>query len=141
MARTVAVPRRRTSMLNAYLWLNAVIYVAFAAWITLNPWGTAQAAGFQSLTSGGRTEYLTVYGGLQLGVAAFYVWTALSPGQQRAGLMFSLFLYAAVVAYRSTSLWRYWPVSRVTLSVAALEILLLLGALLLYVRAGGLRNR
>jgi hypothetical protein len=128
-------------MLNAYLWLNVVIYVGFAAWITVNPWGTAQAAGYQSLSSGGRTEYLAVYGGLQLGVAAFYAWSALTPGQQRAGLMFSLFLYVGIVAYRSISLWKYWPVSRVTLSVATLEILLLLGALAIYLRDSGLRNR
>ncbi|MEO7806833.1 MAG: DUF4345 domain-containing protein, partial [Steroidobacteraceae bacterium] len=97
-------------MAAIYLYTNAVLYAALALWVTASPWKTAEAVGYTQLSSGGHTEYLVVYGGLQFGLAAFFAWTAYTASLQRAGLMFALLLYVPIVLFRSISLAKYWPV-------------------------------
>ena len=119
-------------MTAAYLWLNAALYAAFAAWCTLRWASTAQALGFGALDAGGRSEYLTVYGGLQLGLAIVFACTALRPELQRSGLLFALALYVPIVLFRAASAIGHWPLPRTTAAVAVLELVLLAAALALW---------
>jgi hypothetical protein len=122
------------AMTKFYLLFNAVLYAAFALWCTVK-WGqTSQASGYLSLSNAGRSEYLVIYGGLQFGIAAFYACTALNPQYQAIGIVFSLCIYAAIVLYRLTSLWLFWPVGHVTLFLAGMETLLLVGAIVIFTR-------
>ena len=115
----------------AYLYLNAALYALFALWCTLAPGPTAGAIGYTTLTAGGRSEYLVVYGGLELGLAIAFWMLARNPAWNRAGLVVAAALYAPIVAYRAVTLVRYWPVGPVTLGTAVLEIALLAAALVL----------
>jgi hypothetical protein len=115
-------------MANAYLYFNAFLYAAFALWCTVAPTDTAFAVGYETLSRSGLSEYLVVYGGLELGLAFFFVWCA-KTGMQRAGLAFSLALYAPIVAYRLATVAHQWPVASITLFTGILEIVLLLGAI------------
>jgi hypothetical protein len=114
-------------MANAYLYFNAFIYAAFALWCSLDPTQTARAVGYETLSRSGLSEYLVVYGGLELGLAFFFVWCA-RKGMQRAGLAFSLALYAPIVVYRLVTVAHHWPVAPLTLGTGVLEIVLLVGA-------------
>jgi hypothetical protein len=116
----------------AYLYLNSALYIVFAIWMTLSPWRTATAMGFEQLAASGRSEYLVIYGGLQLGLAAFFGFAASSASMHRTGLLFALCLYAPIVLYRVITVWRFWPVKGLTLTVAALEVALLVAALFLF---------
>lgn len=119
-------------MVAAYLWLNALVYLLFSLWCTVRPTQTAAAAGYLALDGSGRSEYLVVYGGLQLGIAAFYTLLALTPDLHRLGLLFSLAIYVAIVAYRAVTVVLYRPVGGVTLAIGAMEAALLVGAALLW---------
>lgn len=122
--------------MKTYLWFNAVLYAVFAAWCTLSPWRTATNIGYLSLSQGGRSEYLVVYGGLQLGLAAIFLLLARGdPGLVRFGVLASACLYAPIVAYRIVTVARFWPVGPTTLAVGTLEFLLLVAAVLLTLRA------
>ncbi|MBL8299831.1 MAG: DUF4345 domain-containing protein [Rhodanobacteraceae bacterium] len=122
-------------MVIAYLLINAVLYAAFALASSLVPERIAAALGF-TLDAQGRVEFLTVYGGLELGLAAFYAWTVYAgPEPQRTGLVFSLFLYAGLVIYRLAGILRYGVPGTTMLAVAGLELFLLLAALALCLRA------
>lgn len=117
-------------MIVAYLWLNAVLYVGFAAWCSLSPAATARAAGFVELTAGGRSEYLVVYGGLQLGLGFVFAYLA-AQGMQRLGLLFALTVTVPLVVFRVISAVRDGPLPGTTLGLAALELgLALAGAAL-----------
>jgi hypothetical protein len=118
----------------AYLWINSLLYLLFAAWVTISPWRTAANIGFQTLSASGRSEYLVVYGGMELGFAAFFALTAFHAGHRRLGLLFALCLYAPIVMYRAITVLRYGPVSTTTLTVAALEVILLIWGAVLWVR-------
>lgn len=118
-------------MLVAYLWLNAALYLVFAIWCTFGWKQTSAAMGYVQLDGSGRSEFLTVYGGLQLGLAGVFAWCA-SSGDTRAGLVLALGVYLAIVSFRVASMLRNRPVSRVTRAVAGLEGALLAMALALW---------
>ncbi len=122
--------------MSIYLWLNAALYALFAVWCTVSPGRTATNLGYESLTAGGRSEYLVIYGGLQLGFAAFFAILARGDASlQRLGVLFALCLYVPIVAYRATTVVKFWPLPSMTLMVAALEGVLLVAALVLYLRS------
>ena len=108
-----------------YLWTNAVVYIAFALWCTMAPTRTAHAAGYLALDNSGISEYLTVYGGLQAGVALFFGMLAMDPRYHILGLRFALLLYVPIVLFRLVSVTMNWPISGTTMTVAAMELVLL----------------
>lgn len=119
-------------MTAAYLWINAVLYAVFGVMCAINPRGTARALGYSLSTQGGLSEYLTVYGGLQFGLAAFFAWVATREDLHQAGLVLALALYIPIVLFRWISVARLWPVDRMTITVGVLEAVLLVIALLLW---------
>ncbi|MBD9477456.1 DUF4345 domain-containing protein [Pseudoxanthomonas sp. PXM02] len=118
-------------MAAAYLYLNAVIYLLLACWCVLAPARTAAAVGYASLTRSGQVEYLSIYGGLQFGLAFLFAWFAWSQ-QMRTGLVLALALYVPIVLFRGIGLLRWWPVEPTTLALAAVEWLMLAAALWLW---------
>ncbi|MCI2245382.1 DUF4345 domain-containing protein [Xanthomonas sp. PPL568] len=120
-------------MAKAYLWFNAALYALLAVWCTLLPAQTAAAVGYVGLDRSGQSEYLVIYGGLQLGMAFLFGYFARTR-QLRTGLLLALGFYVPIVLYRSASLLRLWPVGPTTTGLAAFEIVLLLAALVLWRR-------
>ncbi len=104
-------------MVNAYLWLNALLYIALALWCTLAPESTAQAVGFTALTPAGQTEFLAVYGGMEFGIGLLFAYFARSR-HPRNGLVMALLFYAPIVAWRAYAIaatgcraarpWGWW---------------------------------
>jgi len=121
-------------MTAAYLWLNAALYALFGVLCAVNPRGTAKSLGYTLPTSSGLSEYLTVYGGLQFGLAAFFACVAMRDDLHHAGLVLAVALYVPIVLFRWISVTRLWPVERMTLYVGLLEASLLVMALLLWWR-------
>jgi hypothetical protein len=115
-----------------YLWFNAVIYVVFALWCAIRLDATSQSLGYVAMSSGGRTEYLTVYGGLQWGLALVFAWFAFKPELHRTGVLVAMALYAPLVLHRTIGLLRFGPVEMLTRVVAGLEVLMLALAVLLW---------
>lgn len=124
-------------MVNAYLYLNAALYALLALWCTLFPQTTASAIGYQVLSKSGQSEYLVIYGGLQLGMAFLFAYFARTR-QPRNGLVLALAFYVPIVLYRAFTLAKLWPVEPTTMLLAALEWGLLIAGVLLWT---GLRGR
>lgn len=123
-------------MPRAYLFTNGILYLILAVVCTVRHGQTAKGTGYESLSPAGHSEYLVVYGGLQLGLALFFFVLARDPAVERLGLQFSVLLYGAIVAYRVITLAIYRPANPVTLGTAALEVILLLWALVAWRRLG-----
>lgn len=125
-------------MLKVYLAINALMYAVFAIWCTLAPQKTAAAVGFDFRSGSGRSEFVTVYGGLELGLALFFALAALRGEIQVAGLLFALCLYGAIVPFRAFALVSVPGIERTTYFIAALELVLLIAAVALwYLRKSG----
>jgi hypothetical protein len=115
-----------------YLYLNAALYACFALWCTFAAEKTSVNLGYLSLAPGGRSEYLVIYGGLQLGLAGAFWLLARQPELNRVGVVFALVLYGPIVVYRIVTLFRFWPVATLTVATGCLETVLLLAAMWLY---------
>ena len=83
-----------------FLSVQAVLYAALAAWCTLSPDRTSRALGFGLTNGSARSEYLTVYGGLELGMAVFFALTAANPEWRRLGVVFALATYGSLATFR-----------------------------------------
>ena len=128
----VTASRRETNrvrMAMGYLYLNAFVYLAFALWCTAFPAATALHIGYLDLSSGGQSEYLVVYGGLQFGLAILFYLLARHMAHVRLGVSVALGLYIPVVIYRAVTVLSHWPVGSVTLGTAVIEFALLAGAI------------
>lgn len=119
-------------MAAIYLWLNAALYTLFAILCTINLSGTSAALGYRSLNASGTSEYLTIYGGLQLGLAALFAWTAYHGELHRTGIVLAILFYLPIVAFRWISIARVWPVETMTIGVGVLEVAMLAGAVAIW---------
>lgn len=91
-------------MVVAYLLFNAVLYLALGVWCTVDPDGTSGSIGYALTNDSARSEYLTVYGGLEVGLALFFAVCARTPSLRRGGLALAFFSYAAIATWRGVSL-------------------------------------
>ena len=115
-----------------YLWINAALYLLLAIYCSLKPDVSAHALGYSALSPSGHSEYLVIYGGLQLGLALFFAMLTRDHDWQRLGIIFALCLYGPIVIFRIATIILYWPVQSLTLGVAGLETGLLLAAAILW---------
>lgn len=90
-------------MTAAYLGFNAVLYAVLGAWCALAPGTTSAWVGLSAVGPAGASEYLAVYGGMQLGFAAWFALTAARPALRPAGLGFAICLYGGIVALRTVA--------------------------------------
>lgn len=108
-------------MMMIYLWVDAVLYSVFGVRCTLTLKASCMGIGYERINSGSTSEYQTVYGWLQLGLALFMGWCAYSPSMQKTLILLALMLYAPIVIFRWLSIATVWPVSASTLSLGTLE--------------------
>ncbi len=116
-------------MTQAYLYFNAAAYIVFAVWCTLMPEKTAGFLGLALPTASGKSEYITVYGGLEFGVAMFFLVCAIKPELRSAGLLFALLFYGGLIVWRLGTFVFLSGIGRTTFYFGASELLLGLAAL------------
>ncbi|MFN0007873.1 MAG: DUF4345 domain-containing protein [Planctomycetota bacterium] len=118
---------------HLYLAFNALMYAVFAAWCTMAPRQTAEFVGLRTASSGGESEYLAVYGGLQAGLALFFGLASVSESQQRSALWLSVLLYGGISAFRTIAVVRlgFGQLGNARFFYCAEIVLFLIAALLL----------
>lgn len=121
-------------MTIAWLTLNALLYLALGVWCTLNPAGTATAIGYDLTNGSARSEYLTVYGGLEIGMAAFFAICAWRPDLRQAGLLFGVLSYGGIVLWRAITAFTMAEAGSFPRIMLPIEGLLFASALFLYLR-------
>ncbi len=118
-------------MLISKVFLAAVglAYLSLAAWCVARPQQTAGAVGFQLKPGGGQSEYLVVYGRLQLGLGMLFL-LPLARGDALAfALQACLIIHASLVVFRTVSFALYSGIPTTTYSLAAIEWSILLLAI------------
>src|SRR5262245_35155003 len=86
------------------LWLAALVFGVFGVLFLFNPVGWAGSVDLGVTTATARTEIRAMYGGFELGIAAFLIWCAMDPARVRTGLMASGLMFAGVALGRAFSL-------------------------------------
>ena len=104
------------------------MFAVFAFWCTFARKRTARSIGYVELSNAGNCEYLTVYGGLQWGMAVMFATVAAHRAPASLALSIALGLYVPIVAYRWITVVRFAPVGGMIKGVAVMETLLLAAA-------------
>jgi hypothetical protein len=104
------------------------LYAGLAAWCTCRPHRAAEQVGFQLRPGAGESEFVTVYGGLELGLAAIFLLPLVRPATTAASLHACLLVHACLVVFRTGSFLRYGDMPRMTYQLAAGEWAILAGA-------------
>ena len=86
------------------LYVAALMSLATGVSYLVSPQGMATAAGFGDLQPGGMTDVRATYGGFQIGMGLFLVWTALDPDRIRSGLLLTLLVFGALASSRAIGL-------------------------------------
>ena len=120
-------------MVAVYLYINALLYFVFALLCTVWNTDTSKNLGYSVLSRSGESEYVVVYGGMQVGLGVIFAWLAQTPTTRDIGLQIALCLYIPIVLYRWVTIGLKWPVGGMTIGVGALETALLFGALYLWI--------
>ena len=119
-------------MVLIYLWLNAAMYLVLGVWCTVLPDKTAASIGFVFAKPGARSEYITVYGGMEFGLGVFFLLSALNSAWREPGLLLGLCLYGGLVLWRIGTFVTIEGITGFPRVAFALEAVLFLAALLLW---------
>ncbi|GJM23910.1 MAG: membrane protein [Phycisphaerae bacterium] len=109
-----------------------IAYLGFSVWCTLQPQKTASSIGFELKPGSGQSEYLVVYGGLQLALGCIFLLPLLRPDFLRNALLICVIIHGSLVLFRGISIGLYGRLDGTTYVLSALELsLLVVSAILL----------
>jgi hypothetical protein len=91
-------------MARVVLILFGVLYLVLGVWCIVAPEATAQKVGFDLVGGAGRSEFITVYGGLEIALGIFFLWCGLDERLRRAGLLLAAISSACLAVARSATL-------------------------------------
>lgn len=116
-------------IVRIYLTLVGLTYLYLAAWCTWDPQTTSDKVGFEIKNASGASEFMTVYGGLELGLGLIFLLPWLAPQQTRYALWACIVIHGALVLFRSISLLQHSGVARTTINLAIGEWVIFLAGL------------
>ena len=123
-------------MARGYLAAVGIAYVILALWCALAPEITSESVGFSLRPGQGQSEYLAVYGGLQLALGLVFLWPIVRPETTRPALGACLLIFVGLVLFRSIGFVVYSDFEGITYALAGFEWLILLAGLAVW-RLGG----
>jgi hypothetical protein len=112
-----------------FLVLNGVVLAAYAASFFVKPRLLGELVGFQITSPNALVEITAFYGGLELGLAAFLIWSALQPPRFLFALAFFFLTFFCAGTARFLGLALYGCEGSSQLVVASIEVSMALLAL------------
>ena len=128
-------------MTKAYLTIVGLIYLGLSLWCSFAPQHTSAVVGLDLRPGAGDSEFLTVYGGLEMGLALLLLAPLCWPDSLKYSLWACVVVHVCIVLFRSIGFLVYGFVPGMTLRLAIGEWVILLIGLYCVVRAGGLQER
>lgn len=95
------------------------------------PERTSRLVGFDLMPGSGQSEFLVIYGGLELAMALIFLLPLIRPSQLQSSLMTCLIIHACIVLFRSVSFFLYSDIQPMTRKLAFYEWLIFLSAAVL----------
>lgn len=108
-------------MIRGFLTFVALAYLGLAIWCVVAPRSTAASLGLTLVPGSGDSEYMVVYGGLQVALGLLFLWPWLNQQQSRPMLSACALIHGCLVAFRTASYLRFSGIAATTHVMAALE--------------------
>ncbi|TWT87673.1 hypothetical protein Mal64_32150 [Pseudobythopirellula maris] len=115
-----------------FLYVVAALYIALGIWCAASPGPTSEKVGLERVGAGGKSEFFTVYGGLEVGIGLALVILAWSDATVVYGVLTALVIHGSLVAFRSISFSLYDAMQGFTLRLAIGEWVIFLISGVLY---------
>jgi hypothetical protein len=119
-------------MTRVFLAIVGLAYVVLAVWCSLLPGNTSQAVGFSLQSGSGQSEFLTVYGGLELALGALFLRPLWRPATLESSMWACLIVHAGLVLFRTFGFLLYSGIPSTTWGLAVTEWAIFLSAAGLY---------
>lgn len=121
------------SIAKIFVGLVGVLYMGLAVWCSFQPTVTSQKVGFEMIGGSGRSEFMTVYGGLEFGIALLLLATLFRSETVIYGLWTAVLIHGSLVVFRTISFFIYSDIGSFTYRLAIGEwIIFLVSAVLLF---------
>ncbi len=101
-----------------YLLVVGIIYLLLALWCVIQPAVTSAKIGFELQGGTGQSEFMTVYGGLEFGLALLLIVFAFKSETVRYGVIACLLVHGSLVVFRTGSFFCFSDISPFTYQLA-----------------------
>lgn len=118
-----------------YLLTTAFLYAGLAIWCSVAPAATSKKVGFELKGGSGESEFMTVYGGLEFGIALIFALAALKDSTINYGVMACILIHASLVVFRTLSFFVYKDIGPFTYRLAVGEWVIAILGILVYLFA------
>ena len=114
----------------------SAIYIGLAIWCSIQPNVTSEKVGFELKGGTGQSEFMTVYGGLEFGLALALLATLFRAETVGFGVLACVLVHGSLVVFRSISFFCYNDIGAFTYKLAIGEwMITLLGIAILYLHS------
>lgn len=119
-----------------FLYVLAILYIGLGVWCAVAPVTTSKKVGLDRVGEAGCSEFMTVYGGLEVGMGILFALLAWRPESVSYGILACVATHGGIVAFRTASFFLYDAMHGMVVRLAISEwlILLISSALLLMLR-------
>ncbi len=114
---------------RVFLVVVGVLYAGLAVYCAVAPQKAADTVGLELKGGSGRSEFLTVYGGLEMGMALFFLLAAWRPEHSRSAVLACLAIHACLVLFRGASFAMFDGITTSTYKLAVGEWLIFLASI------------
>lgn len=118
-------------MARTFLALVGIIYILLAIWCAVAPETTSQSVGFALKSGSGQSEFLTVYGGLELALGIVFLWPLFKKEVTHFSLSVCVIVHGCLVLFRTLGFFVFTGFESTTYSLAGGEWLIFLISLTL----------
>lgn len=118
-------------MTRIFLAFVGAAYIILAVWCSWLPATTSHAVGFTLQPGAGQSEFLTVYGGLELALGIAFLWPIYRDADTARALSLCLLIHGCLVAFRTAGFLVFAAIPTTTYALAATEWTIFTGAAIL----------
>ena len=127
-------PNAPTRLSRLFLLLVGLAYLSLGIWCSLLPEMTSASVGFDLHPGKGQSEFLTVYGGLEVGLGLVFLWPVVKRSDITFALHSCLVIHSGLVLFRSISFFCYTRFETATYVLAAIEWTILVFSAILFIQ-------
>jgi hypothetical protein len=115
-----------------FLAVVGAVYFGLAVWCSLSPAITSDKVGFELKPGSGQSEFLVVYGGLELALSLIFFLPLVRSEYLASSLLACVLIHGCLVAFRTVSFFLFTDLSSMTYRLAVGEwAILILGVVCL----------
>lgn len=117
-----------------FVGMVGLMYMGLGIWCSVQPKATSKKVGFELVGGSGKSEFLTVYGGLEFGISLLLLATLFRSGTVVYGLRALTLIHGSLVLFRTIGFFVYSDIGSFTYRLAIGEwAIFLASAALLFV--------